>query len=129
VDQIPLVSEKALRTGKQLIQLLEKSGMQIESALWLNDPERSGWRLVLATKGASENLRGEYLKVSTILLRDQALSTVISSSDVEIVAPNNKIIRLLSEGIGKSVRTRTRWERSTVKGTVIEDAFIYRLAA
>jgi hypothetical protein len=129
VDQVTLVSQSLLEAGRRLIEKLENAGMLILSAFWMFQPERDGWRFVLATHGAGVDLGGEYLKVSKALVGDEDLLAVLSSSDIEIVTPKDRTISLLRHGIGVSVRPMTRWHRSSVRGNIVEDAVIYRLAA
>ncbi len=129
MDQASLVNDRSVRAGTQLIKLLEQAGMKIESALWINDPEWGSPRLLLATEGASFDLRQEYLRLSTVMNNNPQIEATVSSSDVMIVEHANKTLRLLSKGLGKPVKNKTVWRRSTVGGTIIEDALIYRLAA
>jgi hypothetical protein len=129
MDQALLVNEAAVRAGEQLIAALEVRGMSIESAFWLNEPEHSEWRLLLATKGAAKDPLGEYLLLSRTLREMPEIAAVLSSSDLRITKTKDKTVLLLRQGLSGPVEPLTRWRRSAVRGNMIEDALIYRLAA
>jgi hypothetical protein len=129
MDQILLVRPDMARAGDELLLRLEAKGVHVSAALWLHDPEAGRWKFLVATEDAKRNLTSVYLKVSEILLSDRSLGSIVSSSEVEIVPPDHLIVRLLREAFGENVSTATPWHSSTVNGTMIEDALIYRLAA
>jgi hypothetical protein len=130
LDQISLVKQEAWDSGQRLISRLEIGGMRIKSAFWMYQPEQERWRLVLATTGANVDLRAEYRLVSAALAEERSQSsTNLTSSDIEIVKPRDRTVTLLREGVGAPASPMTEWRRSTVRGNIIEDALIYRLAA
>jgi hypothetical protein len=128
VDQSQLVTDKVV-AGEDLVRSLERAGMQVRAAFWLHFPQETVWRLLIASEGADRDLRAEHVRLSQVIAQNPRWSSLLTSSDVRIISPNDKLIGLMSRGLTAPIASGTRWLRNVVNGTLIEDALIYRLAA
>lgn len=118
-----------IREGAALVEGLDKAGVSPDAALWFYFPDISAWRLLLAeVKVGPEGPRGVYRAVQKTLqaLRNQIAH--LSLEDVVVAKPDAPIIKLLAQAITTDPGINgIRFTQNVINGTLIEDAFIYRL--
>ena len=124
-----LTSEQ-INSGAALINRLEEHGIALDAAFWLYFPEDRRWKLVLVEfKRRTSGPRAAYAQVQSVLAKHASELSGISLDDVVLERPDTRIVEL----IRKAIRTGhgisgTRFRKNVVDGTLIEDAYIYRVA-
>lgn len=120
--------EKDIREGKKLILALDKQGLGIDAAMWLYTSEADEWRLLIASplfekKGPKE----AYTFVQSVLVR-LSPAPKISLKNISVVGPSHPLIKLLRLAVqtGPGI-SGIRFTGNVVNGTMIEDAYIYRM--
>ncbi len=118
-----------IKEGATLVDALDRSGVSPDAALWLYYPDISAWKLLLAeVKVGQAGPREVYREVQKTLngLRHQI--THLSLEDVAVAKPDDPIIKLLSMVVTTGPKLEGfRFTHNVINGTLIEDAFIYRL--
>ncbi|MBZ5556854.1 MAG: hypothetical protein LAO77_06205 [Acidobacteriia bacterium] len=123
------LTPELIQEGAALIEGLDRAGVSPDAALWFYFPDISAWKLVLAeVKVGPEGPREVYRSVQKTLqtLRNQV--THMSLDDVALAKPDAPFIRLLAQTIatGPGI-SGIRFTGNVINGTLIEDAYIYRL--
>jgi len=123
------LTPELIKEGATLVEALDRSGVSPDAALWLYYPDTSVWKLLLAeVKVGQAGPREVYREVQRTLssLRNQI--THLSLEDVAVAKPDDPMIRLLSTIVTTGPKLEGfRFTHNVVNGTLIEDAFIYRL--
>jgi len=125
------LTPELIREGSTLIEQLDKVGASPGAALWLYFPDASAWRLMLTEERlGAEGPRKAYRTVQKVL---QALGDEIkhlSLNNITLTTPDAPIVTLLRRALGAESRiSGIRFTGNAIDGTLIEDAFIYRLRA
>lgn len=118
-----------IREGAALVEGLDKAGVSPDAAFWLYFPDNAAWKLLLGeVKVGPDGPRETYRSVQKILqsLRNQI--SHLSLEDVALTKADAPIIKLLIQAVvtGPGING-IRFTHNVVNGTLIEDAFIYRL--
>jgi hypothetical protein len=128
MDKTLLVDVNVEQAAK-LIRLLDKTELEVHSALWLYSPEEDKWRLVIATPMIER--RGPqraYMVIQKILANNPEFSD-LSFMDISLVSErNSKLINTLRKAIqtGKEI-ANIRFSRNVIDGEYLEDAIILRM--
>ncbi len=123
------LSEDMIKAGARLIGHLDRARFSVQAALWLYRPEAELWRLVIASPGVkSHGPRKDYTRVQSILAGITTDEPMISLQNISIVDTQDPLISLLRSAIktGQEI-SGIRFSKNTIKGTFVEDAYIYRL--
>ena len=129
MDKAALV-EADVQEGRRLIQALDEKGFSLRAALWFYLPDLAEWRLLLGSPLVdTDGPKLAYRRVQAVLTRMSPPSRLTLQS-ISIVSARDPLIQLLSSAIqtGPAILD-IRFSKSTVNGTFIEDAYIYRLQA
>lgn len=123
------LTPELIREGAALVEGLDKAGVSPDAALWLYSPDTSAWKLLLAeVKVGADGPREVYRAVQKTLLALRSQITHLSLEDIALAKPDAPIIRLLAQAIATGPGINAiRFTRNVVNGTLIEDAYIYRL--
>ena len=116
-----------IEEGKKVIDLLDRSGMQISSAFWLYLTEIQEWRLMLATPDIDTLGRKKtYAKILELL--NQHLESIDMPLDaISIISPNQDLNKHLRTVMDKGKGISGRFSGIVVNGTLIEDTYLYRV--
>jgi hypothetical protein len=116
--------------GEKLLKALDSSGIEISAALWLYDADQGEWRFLIASPLVDEKGPLEVYKIIREHLATLNLSDEMGSSNISVVGKNDKLINLLKIAIqtGPKSVSQIRFTRNVINGTLIEDAYIYRIA-
>lgn len=123
------LTEKMIRSGANLVGMLDKTGYPPDAALWLYSPESGEWKLVIAEAGLRrEGPRAIYEVIQETISAARTELEELSLDSVSLTSPDAPIIALLSRAIktGPGI-AGIRFTNNAIDGTVIEDAYIYRL--
>jgi hypothetical protein len=135
VDQEAMVTktltENMIRSGAALVAMLDKRGLAPDAALWFYFPDIGEWKLVLAeVKLSHQGPRVFYKLIQDAISKADPQLKEVSLDSVALAVPNAPIISLLSSAVqtGPGI-SGIRFTNNVVNGTVVEDAYIYRLTS
>ena len=123
------LTDHMIEAGDAVVRRLDKAGLHPDAAFWLYFPEPRTWKLVLAeAKLDQQGPRAIYGQIQEIMSAQGEESGGISLDSVTLAKPDAPIVSLLRSAI----RTGTgiagiRFTNNVINGTLIEDAYIYRL--
>jgi hypothetical protein len=117
-----------IEAGKKLLEILDKTNMEITSAFWFYLSEIEEWRLILATKLVEkEGPRKAY----TNLLEN--IGNYVKDIDIPLeaitlISPNDPLNLLLREAIqtGHGI-SGIRFSGNVINGILIKDSYLYRI--
>jgi len=124
-----ILTEKMIAIGRALVSKLDSRGLPPNAALWLYFPDKEQWKIVIAeAKVGSEGPKLVYRVIQEILDESKDEMSDISLNDVALAKPDSPIIVLLRAAIrtGPGI-SGIRFKNNVINGTLIEDAYIYRL--
>jgi len=127
MNQAVLVSPRT-EAGKKIIELLDKTKLEVHSAFWLFVPELREWRLIIASPMVTSKGAREVYRIIRSVLPQTPESERLSLRDIPVTPPSDPLVQLLRV----PVRTRPgisgiRFTGNTINNVVIEDAYIYRV--
>lgn len=124
------LTRELIDAGARLVKKLDERGLAPDAAFWLYSPEKQAWKLLLVeAKLVKEGPRAAYSEVQKILGRYAEEFGDLRLDDLVLEKPDARIVEL----IRKVVRTGPgltgiRFKENVVDGTLIDDAYIYRMA-
>lgn len=123
------LTKEMIESGKALIMKLDDSNVQPNAAFWFFFPDIQEWKLVLAEVNVGE--RGPkqvYKKIQGVISQFQDELGDLSLDNISLAKPDAPIVKLLRAAIrtGAGI-SGIRFKNNVINGTVIEDAYIYRL--
>jgi hypothetical protein len=124
------LTKEMIESGGVLVRKLDEQGFQPDAAFWLYDPDLQKWKLIIAqVKLGTEGPRKIYKKIQDVISVSKADMPEISLDSVTLAKPDAPIVILLKKAVctGAGV-SGIRFTNNVVNGTVIEDAYIYRLS-
>lgn len=126
---VKTLTNELIEAGKTLIQNLDNGGGKPEAALWFYFSDIEQWKLMLAYEDLNvEGPRKFYQEIQSTLLNRGAELPDLSLENIVLAqsdAPLIKLIRIMIRtGPGIS---GVRFTNNSINGTVIEDAYIYRI--
>ena len=123
------LTPELIREGATLVEALDRSGVSPDAAFWLYYPDIAVWKLLLAeVKVGHAGPREVYREVQKTLNGLRAQITHLSLEDVAVAKPDDPVIKLLSTVVATGPKLEGfRFTHNVVNGTLIEDAYIYRL--
>ena len=123
------LTKEMIDAGAALIRKLDERGIQPDAALWLYFPDMQTWKLVIAqVKVGTEGPKQLYRQIQELIKELSKEIQEIALDDVTVSKPDAPIIALLRMAIhtGPDI-SGIRFKNNVINGTVIEDAYIYRL--
>jgi len=118
-----------IKKGRELIRALDKEGIPLYGGLWFYISESDEWRLLLATPLVDEVGPSEtYARIGKVMSRRLKSSHRVPLKNISVLSPQDELIQLLKTAIttGKGI-SGIRFRHNTIKGMLIEDAYIYRI--
>jgi hypothetical protein len=120
--------------GKKFLEYLDKQNLDIRVAFWLYQKEINSWKLMLsAPKVDSLGSRFFYSKILRQLNSfnfQHGPHSLLSPLDIVVLPYSDNFIVLLRRAIKTSPApeiSSIRFSNNVIDGTLIDDAFIYRL--
>ena len=123
------LSDNMIKAGEKLIQKLDEGGILPDAAFWLYFPDIQKWKLVLAeVKLGTLGPKEIYKKIQGMMSSLAEEIGNISLDDVALAKPQAPIVALLRMAIrtGPGI-SGIRFTGNVINGTLVEDAYIYRL--
>jgi len=123
------LTDQMIKAGAALVDSLDKRGLSPDAALWLYLPDQEQWRLVLAeVKLSRQGPRVLYQIINEALRAGEAESQDLSLDAIGLARPDSPLIQLLLSAIRTDRGiSGIRFTNNVINGTVIDDAYIYRL--
>ena len=123
-----ILTNEMIEAGKVLIQLMDEKGMEPKAALWFYFPDIETYKLLIVEPDIEKiGPRKFYEKIQNIISKLPEQNR-ISLDEIVLTKSNAPIISLLKLAIRtKQGMGGIRFTNNVINGTVIEDAYIYRL--
>ena len=124
----PTLTPEMIESGAQLVRELDASKLRPVAAFWLFFPDAEAWKLVIAERELAKlGPRETYKRIQRVLASSKE-ALELSLADISLREPKARIVSLLSKAIGALPGIGgKRFTNNVIDGTVIEDAYIYRL--
>ena len=122
------LTKELIDAGANLVRELDGRGLGPDAAFWLYFPDLQAWKLVLVKVKVGEvGPRKVYREIQETLTGAPELKE-LKLDDVSISKPDAPIVALLRKVIhtGPGI-SDIRFKNNVINGTLIEDAYIYRL--
>jgi hypothetical protein len=126
--ETPLTPQR-ISDGIALIEGLDRAGISPDAAFWFYFPDIRGWKLILAeAKVGPEGPRGVYRQIQKTMNSISDKLSSLTLTDVAVAKPDAPLIALLRQVVatGPGI-VGMRFTNNVVNGTLIEDAYIYRI--
>jgi hypothetical protein len=123
------LTEPMIDSGATLIRRLDERGLAPDAAFWFYLPDRQEWSLVIAeAKLANKGPRWVYSRIRDAISESREELPGLSLDTVSVVKPDAPSVSLLMAAIdtGPGI-AGIRFTNNVINGTVVEDAYIYRL--
>jgi hypothetical protein len=124
-----ILTNEMIEMGKVFVRKLDEHGMHPDAVLWLYFSEAERWKLVVAeTEVGTLGPKKIYQKIREIMAQSGNELFDLSLDDVTLSRPDEPIIALLRTAIqtGPGI-SGIRFKNNAINGTLIEDAYIYRM--
>ena len=124
------LTKEMIEAGAALLRKLDASGVRPDAAFWFYFSDVQQWKLVLAEMKLGESgPRQIYKKIQEGISTDQTEMQGLALDNITLTKPDAPIVVLLRLAIrtGPGI-SGVRFTNNVINGTVIEDAYIYRLA-
>jgi hypothetical protein len=124
-----LLTKEMEEAGAALVRKLDESGIKPDAVFWFYFPDIQAWKLVIAeVKVGKEGPKEFYRQIQKILAKYPEGTSVVSLDDVALANPNAPMVALLRVALrtGPGI-SGIRFKNNVINGTVVEDAYIYRL--
>jgi len=125
-----MLTDSMIKAGAALIKKLDERGESPDTAFWIYFPDIQQWKLMLAEVKLGEIGPKElYKKIQDTISANNSEIGKLSLDDVALAKPDAPIVALLRTAIRTGLGiSGIRFTNNVINGTVIEDAYIYRLA-
>jgi hypothetical protein len=123
-----ILTKEMMDAGALFVRKLDEHGLSPKAALWLYNQELQQWKMVIAEKEVETLGPKEVYRKIQHIIAESAEKLGISLDDVALATPDAPIIALLRVAIrtGPEI-SGIRFKNNVIHGTLIEDAYIYRL--
>ncbi len=113
--------------ARKLIEALDKAGFPVGSAFWFYNPDSEEWRLFISSPEVDKKgpLRA-YKTIQPVL--KQLPEVTFGIDNIAAVGTKAPLVSLMRSAIKTGPGTSgIRLTRNVINGTLIEDAYVYRL--
>ncbi len=123
------LTDEMIQIGKQITEKLDDAGISPKAAFWFFSVDGDTWKLIFASPLVrTEGPRKVYMKVREAIAGLPEDLPVPALKNITLVNDHDHLVSLLKKGIKTgSGLSDIRFSRSTIDGTYIEDALVYRL--
>lgn len=124
-----VLTDWMIDSGATLLRRLDDRDLAPDAAFWFYLADRQDWSLFIAQERlATKGPRWAYNQVRDALSGSSGEPAHLSLDAVSVVGPDSPIVALLRVAIqtGPGI-SGIRFTNNVINGTVVEDAYIYRL--
>lgn len=124
------LTNEMIDAGRQLLEVLDRHGFRARACFWLYFEESERWRFVVASPDVRvRGPRAAYRKVEALARKLPRSAELFGPGDLTLLRDNDPLVVALGRAFPKRPRiSGIRLTASAVSGTVIDDAYIYRLS-
>jgi hypothetical protein len=122
------ISQQMINSGARLVQQLDAIDLAPDAAFWMYFPDTKTWKLAIFDQRVEKIGPKEiYSKIKSVLDK-YSKEIQLSLDNVALMKTNAPLLALLRTAVrtGPGI-AGIRFKRNVVNGTLIEDAYIYRL--
>ncbi|MDD2736879.1 MAG: hypothetical protein PHF56_23340 [Desulfuromonadaceae bacterium] len=123
------LTKEMIEAGSALVRKLDERGIQPNAAFWFYFSDINKWKLVLAEVNlGAEGPKQIYKNIQETIHANKADLVELSLEDITLAKPDAPFVALLRMAIrtGPGI-SGIRFSNNVINGTVIEDAYIYRI--
>jgi len=123
------LSSELISAGAELTRRLDEARVVVSASLWLFTAENNGWRFIIGTPEVRLNgPKQAYRQVQAVISRIPVEQVRIPLKDVTVADSNDPLFSLLRIAVktGDGI-SAVRFTHNVINGTLIEDAYIYRI--
>jgi len=125
-----MVEEPKIESGKTLLSLMDKQGLNPTVFIWIIVPGSDIWRLLISSKAydRDKNIKQNYKNFIAQFGEEPSVKD-ISLSNISILPYDDAFLKLLRVMI-KTPRNSVldiRFKSNVINGIFVKDAYIYRL--
>ena len=123
------LTKEMIDSGARLIGKLDEHGIQPDAAFWFYFPDLQAWKIVIAeVKVGKKGPKEVYRQIQKVLGKFSQELHGLSLDDVSLAKPDSPMVALLRVAIRTGPDMGgIRFKHNVINGTLIEDAYIYRL--
>jgi hypothetical protein len=118
-----------ISAGEELTRRLDKARLIVSASLWLYNADTNSWRLIIGSPEVRTlGPKRAYKQVQSVISKMPLDRPRIPLKDITVIDSNDPLLNLLRIAIktGDGV-SNVRLTRNVINGTLIEDAYIYRI--
>jgi len=123
------LTPELITEGAALVAKLDAEGVSPDVALWFYFPDVGAWTLLLGETNVGAHGPREVYKAVQKALRSLGTEVAhLSLEDISVAKPDAPLFNVLRQVVrtGPGI-SGMRFRRNYISGTMIEDAYIYRL--
>lgn len=113
--------------ARALMSLLEADGLTIKAAVFVLSTEGSNWRLWLEFAEPFTDKREAYRRIASIVAAHQHEIGGIDTSDIDLVASNNKALDALGRMMRVGAGGQVQLSNSMFDGVFLPEAIILKM--
>ena len=121
------ITKEMIDSGAQLVKALDTYGLQPDAAFWIYFPDLEAWKLcILEIKVDRLGPKAVYAQIQKVLTELKETSLALDS--ISVLKTDAPLVGLLRKAIktGPGI-SGIRFQKNVINGTLIEDAYIYRM--
>ncbi len=125
--------ERDIGDGEKLVRHLDKDGFPVSAAFWYYESEPDKWRLIIASNvvddlGPLEAYRQLFESIGRLQKKARSQYS-LDSFRIQLVKKRDRLPALLKRAVktGPGI-SGIRFTGNAIDGTLIDDAYIYRVA-
>jgi len=121
--------EPKIELGKSILEVLDKSDLEITAFFWFYLAPNNSWRLIISAKKYERKETKERYEDFIKRFGEEEAIDQIGLSNITIVSSSDGLLNVLKHAIKtKSMDiSGIRFTSNMTNGVLIEDAYIYRL--
>ncbi len=126
------LTNEMIAAGAALIRKLDEHGVQPDAAFWFYLPDIKTWKLVIAeVKVGRKGPKEVYSQIKRMLEKFSEEIKGLSLDEITLLKPDARIVALMRLAIRTppDAISEIRFTHNVINGTLIEDAYIYRLSS
>lgn len=116
-----------VRNGHRLLDLLDRSGLPAEVAIWFHDTNIDVWRLWIVPRGPAPDKRDFYLKLSQIVGGADPETVGVDTADVQLMRADHPAIRALSRMFRVTGMSDVPISNNMLDGFFVPEGIILRM--
>ena len=123
------LTEEMIESGAVLIRKMEERSIQPDAVFWFYFPDIQAWKLVIAeVEVGRKGPKKVYRQIQKFLGKFPKELKGLSLDNVALAKPDAPMVALLRVAVrtGPDI-SGVRFKNNVINGTLIEDAYIYRL--